>query len=249
MRVLRAFFNFAIAEYEDDKGNSLIPTNPVCRLFKSESWYRVNVRKNVIKTHELAPWIAAVLALKNEYPGQQAETVRDYLILLLLTGLRREEAAGLTWDDIDFASRTMTVEDTKNRDPHTIPLSDYLLDMLIAIRSDIGGTFVFPSATSASGHLINCSKQQDRVRKASGIDFTLHDLRRTFLTIAESLDISAYAVKRLANHKMTGDVTAGYLSISVERLRKPMQAITDYILKAAGIKRTATMVDLQAKAR
>ncbi len=29
-----------------------------------------------------------------------------------------------------------------------------------------------------------------------------HDLRRTFITIAESLDISAYAVKRLANHKM-----------------------------------------------
>ena len=40
---------------------------------------------------------------------------------------------------------------------------------------------------------------------------TLHDLRRTFITAAESLDISAYAVKRLVNHKMSWDVTAGYI--------------------------------------
>jgi len=58
----------------------------------------------------------------------------------------------------------------------------------------------------------------------------VHDLRRTFITVAESLDISAYAVKRLVNHKMSNDVTAGYIVNDVERLRKPMQSITDYFL-------------------
>jgi integrase len=247
MRVLRAVFNFAIAQYEDENGHSLIPINPVQRLSKTKSWYKVNERKTVIKPHELEAWFIAVLALKDEYPGQQAETVRDYLILLLLTGLRREEAASLTWGDIDFVSRTLTVMDTKNGEAHTIPLSDYLLEILIIRKSQVGGSFVFPSASSASGHLINGFKQQDRVRRASGVDFTLHDLRRTFITIAESLDISAYAVKRLANHKMKGDVTAGYITISVERLRKPVQAITNYVLKAAGIKQTGTMIDLRAR--
>jgi len=50
-----------------------------------------------------------------------------------------------------------------------------------------------------------------RVIRDSNVQFTLHDLRRTFITIAESLDIFAYAIKRLVNHKISGDVTAGYI--------------------------------------
>ncbi len=69
------------------------------------------------------------------------------------------------------------------------------------------------------------------VIKSSGVTFTIHDLRRTFITLAESLDISAYALKRLLNHKMNNDVTSGYLIMDVERLRKPMQQVTDYLLK------------------
>jgi hypothetical protein len=55
-------------------------------------------------------------------------------------------------------------------------------------------------------------------------------LRRTFITIAESLDISAYTLKRLVNHKMTNDVTAGHIISDVERLRDPMQRITSQLL-------------------
>jgi integrase len=69
----------------------------------------------------------------------------------------------------------------------------------------------------------------------SGVSFTLHDLRRTFITIAENIDISAYALKRLVNHKMTNDVTAGYIVSDVERLRKPMEQISRRILQYFGI--------------
>lgn len=61
-------------------------------------------------------------------------------------------------------------------------------------------------------------------------------MRRTFITVAESLDISAYALKRLLNHKMSNDVTAGYIIKDAERLRDPMQRITDHLLKLAGVK-------------
>ena len=80
-------------------------------------------------------------------------------------------------------------------------------------------------------------KQTAKVIEDSGVMFTIHDLRRTFITMAESLDISAYAVKRLINHKMTNDVTAGYIISDVERLRKPMQLIADSLLKFAGIQK------------
>lgn len=84
------------------------------------------------------------------------------------------------------------------------------------------------------------------VTKASGVHFTVHDLRRTFITIAESLDIPAYALKRLMNHKMSNDVTAGYIIVVVERLRKPMQLITDYILKCMGVIESAEVISIQA---
>ena len=83
------------------------------------------------------------------------------------------------------------------------------------------------------------------VINATGIHFTVHDLRRTFITIAESLDIPAYALKRLMNHKMSNDVTAGYIVADVERLRKPMQLITDYILKCMELRESAEIIAIQ----
>ncbi len=82
--------------------------------------------------------------------------------------------------------------------------------------------------------------------KFSGIHFTVHDLRRTFIIIAEGLDISAHALKRLLNHKMSGDITAGYIVTDVERLRKPMQQITDYFLKCMGAMQSANLLVIDA---
>jgi hypothetical protein len=61
--------------------------------------------------------------------------------------------------------------------------------------------------------------------EASGVQFAIHDLRQTFITITESLGIPAYALKRLLNHASGADVTAGYIvaSTATERLREPMQ--------------------------
>jgi hypothetical protein len=43
------------------------------------------------------------------------------------------------------------------------------------------------------------------------------------------LDIPGYALQRLMNHKDPNDVTAGYILSDVERLREPMQKITDFL--------------------
>jgi integrase len=81
------------------------------------------------------------------------------------------------------------------------------------------------------------------VTDRSGVEFTLHDLRRTFTTLAESLDIPAYALKRLLNHRVSAaDVTD--IVHDVERLRRPMQAITDYLLSAGGIRPAAEVIEL-----
>jgi integrase len=75
---------------------------------------------------------------------------------------------------------------------------------------------------------------------------TLHDLRRTFITVAEGMDISTYTLKRLLNHKDRRDVTAGYIVLNVERLREPMQRIATFILRAAGAEGSCKVIDITA---
>jgi integrase len=247
MRFLRALFNFAAGQYEDSKGQALIADNPVKRLSQTRAWYRVERRQTVIKPHELKPWFQAVMNLKNDIKSQNRETIRDYLLLVLFTGLRREEAAGMTWSNVDLQqAKTLKVTDTKNHLDHTLPLSDFIYDLLQQRKINAVNDYVF-QRSDGQGHIIEQRKQMAKVIKESGVTFTIHDLRRTFMTIAESLDISAYAVKRLANHKMNHDITAGYIIADVERLREPMQKITSYILKCAGYKPSATVTDFPKK--
>jgi integrase len=54
------------------------------------------------------------------------------------------------------------------------------------------------------------------ITKKSGVRASPHDLRRTFASIAEGLDISGYSLKRLLNHT-TGDVTQGYVILNMDR--------------------------------
>lgn len=233
MRYLRALFNFAIAHYTDRNGQPFISDNPVKRLSQTRAWYRVGRRETVINPHQLKPWFAAVLELENA-------VARDYFLVILLTGLRRSEGMDLKWEDVDLEGRTLKVRDTKNHRDHTLPLSDYLYDILqerkkaaqvLSERTDehnATGEYVFESGR---GRLNNLRYAQESVIKDSGVSFTIHDLRRTFATIANTIDIPAYTVKMLLNHKMGADVTAGYIVADVERLRAPMQKITDYIVR------------------
>lgn len=243
MRFLRSLLNFAMAEFEALDGTPLLPYNPVDRLSQTRAWNRPKRRTTVLRPHQLAPWFKAVLDLKGAPVEGAADTqgalVADYLILLLLTGLRRSEGAQLKWADVDLADKTLTVRDTKNHDDHTLPLPDYLLALLQGRRALSTGTHVFPG-TGKAGCLAEPRPQMAKIVAASGVPFHLHDLRRTFATVAESLDIPHYALKRLLNHR-GNDVTEGYVIRDVERLRRPMQQVTDFMLKAAGLRESASV--------
>jgi integrase len=190
--------------------------------------HSIERRQTFIKSYVLAAWSQGVAGLQNE-------TLRDYLLLILFTGLRRQEAAQLQWNQVDLKAKTLKIAGTKNREPHSLPLSDFLHNLLIRRKKTSASDYVFPGP-GKGGYIIEPRKQMAKVIETTGIQFTVHDLRRTFITIAESLDIPAYALKRLLNHKMSGDVTAGYIILDVERLRKPMQMIADFILRQMELK-------------
>lgn len=234
MRVLRAVFNFAQHQYEDAQGIPQIPVNPVDILSKTKTWHRTKPRDTYIQPHELPAWFTAVNTLKQEGISSVAHTVGDYLLVLLFTGLRRQEGAKLAWADVSLEGKTLTVRDTKNHTDHTLPLSDFLHALLSERFKHRDSDFVFPGSGD-KGYLIEPRNYVATVVSLSGVNFTLHELRRTFSTIVSRLDINAYKQKRLLNHKAS-DVTAGYTPIDIEQLRGPMQEVTDFILSTANVK-------------
>lgn len=227
MRILRAVMTFAANKYEDSRGNALLAENPVKRLSQNRAWHRIPRRQTTIPLYDLEKWYGAVMQLDNPI-------MRDYLQLMLFTGLRKSEAAQLRWENVDLKAKTLLIpgEVTKNHKPHLLPLTDFLVDLLEARQRT--SEYVFPS-TGKRGYLVEVRKAMRKVTKESGVPFMLHDLRRRFLTIAESQDIPYYALKRLANHRDTSDVTAGYIVADVERLREPMAKITAELMFYAGM--------------
>lgn len=229
MRIVRALFEYAHGKYEDENGDPIILHNPVKRLSHSRAWFKEARRTSYVKTIDLKLWYQAVDTAPSWLDTPDPQLVCDYLKLVLFTGLRRREAASLRWAWIDFEHKVLEIPETKNGFPHTLPLSDFLYDLLSS-RKDNGSEFVFPG-TGALGYFTEPKKSVANVRKKSGVEFTVHDLRRTFITIAESLGIRDYTLKRLLNHRSSGDVTDGYIMSDVERLREPMQNITNFILE------------------
>jgi len=238
MRLLRALFNFAKARYEDSKGHSIIPDNPVDRISQAGGWYQIKRRETIIKPHEIAAWYTAVSNLQNA-------TLKSYLLFLLFTGLRRQEAARLKWDQVDMKAKTVSIIDTKNDSPLTLPLSPFALDILKDLKHHAGNEYVF-AGSGKEGYIIEPRAAIRAVTEESGIKFSIHDLRRTFITIASSL-VTAYELKRLVNHKNGADVTAGYIVPDVEQLRGPMQKITDRLLSLCGLKGTGKIIQLKGK--
>ena len=64
--------------------------------------------------------------------------------------------------------------------------------------------------------------------------FTMHDLRRTFCTVAVNIEGMPYAVvQQLMNHSQMGNVTARYGKPTKEALRKHMQELENELLRHA----------------
>ena len=230
MRHLRAYSNYAMGEYEDANGVPLFTYNPVKRLNHVKAWNREKSRRTVVKNYDLKRWHEAIISLPEHQKkrSNSAEVCRDLFLFILFTGLRRREASNLMWSDIDLNDNSFTIEDTKNHEPHSLPLTKPLLEILERRKSD--SPYVF-QGRNPDKPIQEPKKQVTKVREISGVFFDLHTLRRTFGTIAESLDINSYALKKLLNHKNQRDVTGRYIVTDMERLREPMNRITNHILE------------------
>jgi integrase len=211
MRTFRALYNF-LAD------RAAMPPNPTRRLRRQ--WYDEPRRETMVRADDISKFYRAVCDLDNDVS-------RDFILLLLFTGLRKTEAASLRWEDVDLTLRVIRVSAsrTKSKQKLDLPMSSPVRDLLVR-RRGIGGEFVFPGR---AGHVVGARDAFAQIAAATGVDVSPHDLRRTFITMAESAEISAVAMKLLVNHSIGGDMTARYAVLSTERLREAAQKVADRI--------------------
>lgn len=248
MRVLRALFNFAKYEYRGRDNRILFEHNPVSILSHQRSWNKVPRKHTRITRGQLPTWFGGLNSLRDE--GEPfTVAVCDLVEMAILTGLRRSELLGLHWDQVNLSERTYHLTVTKNGDPLELPITDHVYSLLERRQSQRDGLgFVF-NADNEHGVIREPKKIIEKIRDTTGIEFTLHDLRRTYTTTAESLGIGTYTIKRLLNHRTRrDDVTAGYVVLTPEELRESAQAVEDAILEQAKIKNHEGALEAQFQA-
>jgi integrase len=217
--IFRLLYNWA-ANRNDD-----LPRNPV-RIRGSE-WHKVTPKRNPIDPAKLNIWCAAVMELP--------PLGRDYLTVALFTGMRRREVAALRWSEIDFGQRLIRLpaHRAKSGRPIDLPMSDVVHSILVARRALGDGVFVFPAAYGRNGYIQTARAWTDAVTAKTGIEFTLHDLRRTFASTAEACDLPWTVLKALLNHSLPKGTTESYIKMTP--LREPVQKVADELKRLCGI--------------
>ena len=156
-----------------------------------------------------------------------------YLQCLLLTGARREELAGVKWDDLDFQWKSITIKD-KFEGKRTIPLAPFVESLLAALPRR--NEWVFSSPTAASGRLMEPRIGHNKALTAAGLPaLSLHGLRRSFGTLAECVECPAGVSAQIMGHKPSAIAEKHYRRRPLDLLRRWHTKIESWILEQANI--------------
>ena len=181
-------------------------------------------RTDALEAAQVPGWWAGVEQLSNR-------TASAYLRALLLTGARREELAALTWANVDFQWRKLTIAD-KVDITRTIPLSPYMAQMLATLPRL--GSYVFAS-TGKAGRITDTRSSHAQALKHAGINhLTVHGLRRSFSLLGEAAGAPAGAIAQVMGHKPSA-TAEGYRPRSIDALRPFLEQIEAHILNLAGV--------------
>ncbi|MEG3182492.1 tyrosine-type recombinase/integrase [Novilysobacter erysipheiresistens] len=153
------------------------------------------------------------------------------LRLMMLTGCRPSEAAGLPWSEVDMFAKVWNKPAdvpgrSKSRRADVVPLVDEAMAILQARRGN-GSDFVFPAQRGMGKKPLTENRLAGALRGVGhrlarmGIEpWTPHDLRRTVTTGLYEIDVDTYLVKRTLNHATTGVTDTHYNKHTFMRQRR-----------------------------
>ncbi|WP_439889614.1 tyrosine-type recombinase/integrase [Ralstonia sp. 25C] len=248
-RLLRSFIRWA-ADTPSYAG--LIPENAYRARDVKDAVPRVRARDgDSLQREQLAAWFDGVRSISN--PVGSA-----YLQGLLITGARREEWAGLRWEDVDFRWRSVVLDDkVEGTGGRTIPLTPYLATLLWNLKqlnetppnkrqaTRLAGKgeawepspWVFASKTSEDGKIAEPRSSHTKALEAAGLPhITLHGLRRSFGTLSEWVEVPVGVVAQIQGHKPSAIAEKHYRRRPLDLLRMWHDRIEAWMLEQAGVK-------------
>lgn len=179
---------------------------------------KLQPRKRQLQERDLPAWHKGANAL----PEKQ----RDALMLLAMTGLRRNEGLLMRRKQVDFDKGVIHVPDTKTGRAHSLPITPVLHEILQRRCESLDADdLLFPSVSGE--HLAQMAERQ------GAPDFMLHDLRKLLATIGERLQVSESILRRILNHtsKRSDTLYRHYISIELSDIYKPLEDIQDALLQ------------------
>jgi integrase len=167
-----------------------IEANPVVGTARS----RERPRERVLSTAELK------LIWEQSGESDHAEVTR----LLILTAQRAGEIGNLRWSEIHGDAIVLPSERTKNRRPHTIPLSATAADILAQKQRRSGRDLIFGKRGSGFGGWSKFKKRLDeRIAAANGKPlppWVIHDIRRSAATCLAEIGVLPHVIESILNH-------------------------------------------------
>jgi integrase len=156
--------------------------------------------------------------------------------LLILTGQRRSEVAGMQWSELDLEQALWTLPGArvKNARQHTVPLSDPAIAILEAVPR-IYTPCVF---TSGKGTVAYTDGKQaiDALLPPDLPHWTLHDVRRTTVTRMADIGVQPHVIEAVINHVSGHKAGTGGIynrsTYAIER-RAALSRWADYVLALA----------------
>lgn len=189
--------------------------------------FRERSRERFLAADELPRFFKAL----GEEPNR---TVRDYVLLSLLTGARRSNVLAMRWEQVDFARATWTIPEIKTGGAFTVALSPPAVQLLRDREADTENDWVF-AGTGRTGHLVEPKTAWKRILHRAKIhDLRLHDLRRTLGSWQAATGASLSIIGKTLAHKNVS-TTAIYARLNLDPVRQSLNSATHAMLTAAGM--------------
>lgn len=168
------------------------------------------------------------------FEAVEQSRLRDFWLLLLFTGARKSNVMAMRWQDVNLEEGVWLIPETKNGEPHRVPLSPEAVEILRKRRLQrvVGMAWVFPAA-SKSGHMETPTKAWGEVLEKAGISESLriHDLRRTLGSWQARNGSSLTIIGKSLGHK-SQQATQIYSRLDLDPVRSSVEAATAAMLKA-----------------
>lgn len=232
LKMFGSIWRFAQVHCSTDE-DPILKQNPTDVIPAKRGWNKVKFRTRHLDESNIHTFYQAALNYYTErslYNDASKNAVRDLVMFIMYTGCRRNEAQTLKWENIDMEKGIFIFRDPKNGDDHLLPMGDHLFEIIKQRYELRSNEFVFPSSNMSlktNNHISGAQGMLKTISEQTGIQISLHDLRRTFATICNNLDYGPYTIKRLLNHRSgaKNDVTGGYVQVSIKKLRLAMNDI------------------------